>query len=249
MISTKIKLTFILIAAYVVLFEFLFPANGIFPSVSVILLSFTELIANYNLLINLTSTITAVYITIFANYLIVKILFPYFSNKKFSNDLQKSKIAEILFSLFSYIPFILIAFLILLWLPDFVLDKYIIVLAVFLPGSLRVLLQTDYTDKSSYFYFYKSLGFKKSFILNKIIFKLVEPEYFLLQIKNHSLIWSVVLVTEFLQKQEGIGGILFQLFRYQDISSLFTVALIVTILIFIIQKMMIILFNRTYFWK
>lgn len=249
MISTKIKLIFFLIAAYVVLFEFIFPANGVFPSVSVIILSLTELIDNYSLLINLTSTFAAVYITIFANYLIVKILFPFLISSNFDFDQQKSKSAETILSIFTYVPFILIAVLILVWLPEFVLDKYIIVLAVFLPGSLQALLQTDYSDKTNYYYFYKSLGIKKSFILNKIIFKLVEPEYFLYQIKNHSLIWCVVLVTEFIQKREGVGSILFNLYKYQDVASLFTVVIIVALIVFTIQIVMNILLNKAYFWK
>lgn len=247
--STRIKILIVVLAVYLILFEFLFPTNGILPSVTVILLSISELIKNYNFLSNLTSTFAAVYITILANYLIAKILFAIVGGIKSNKFPVGSEIIKPITSIFLYVPFILIVLLFLIWLPDFYLDKYLIAILIFLPRSLMELFERSNSIKTDYFYFYKSLGFSNIQVMNKIIFKLIEPEFFQSQLKNHSLIWSVVIVTEFIQRQEGIGGILFTVFKYQDISLLFTIALLISLVIFIFQKILNSLYNKVYFWK
>ncbi|AFH49461.1 Hypothetical protein IALB_1754 [Ignavibacterium album JCM 16511] len=246
--SNKIKILIFASAAYVILFEFLFPANGFFPSVSVILFSATELFEKYNFTKNLISTFAAVYFTILVNYLIAKILFVILFRKKFEESSDDGY--TITFLAFSYyIPFILIVLLILVWFPDFTFDKYVVAILVFLPKNLLKFSTEQKHNLKSYFYFYKSLGLKNSTILNKIILKLNEPDYFLNQIKDHTLVWSVVLITEFIQQKEGIGGILFTVFKYQDISLLFTVIILVTIMVLVLQKLLNLLYDKVYFWR
>ena len=247
--SIKVKIVILILLTYLILFEFLFPANGLFPSISVILLSISELITDYNFLSNLASTVAAVYITVLVNYLIAKILLSVIGWIKSGKFSLGSEILLPITSIFHYIPFILIALLFLIWFPDFILDKYLIAILILLPQSLSEVFDKNNSDKASYFYFYKSLGLKDHQVMNKIIFRLIEPEILLSQLKNHSLIWSVVIVTEFIQRQEGIGGILFTVFKYQDISLLFTITLLISLLVFIAQKILNLVYNKVYFWK
>lgn len=245
----KIKIIIFSLVAYIALFEFIFPLNGFFPSVTVIFLSLTDLLQNYNFALNLISTFAAVYVTFFFNYLFTKFLFPYLISKKVEQESFDSSSIHSIVSIFSFIPFILIALLILAWFPDFILDKYIVALIILLPKNLMEILEYDILNHKNYFYFYNSVGVDKTTILNKIIFKLIEPEYFLYQLKNHSLIWSIIIITEFIQQKEGVGGILRTVFKYQDISLIFTITILVSLLVFVIQKVLNLLYNKVYFWK
>jgi ABC-type nitrate/sulfonate/bicarbonate transport system permease component len=243
--SLKIFLTVILI--YVILFEFIFPSNKIFPSFSVIWLSTVELFDKYNFLMNLISTLSAVYISILVNYLLIKILFHYF--QKYQSEQMSNSSDSNVFRFLTFIPFFLISIIVVLWLPEFILTKYIVAVLVFFPFTLNELLTQKGNDSSEYFGFYKSLGLKDTTITNKILFKLKEPEYFYSQLKNHSLIWSVVLIVEFLQQQEGIGNILRIAFKYQDISITFTIAFIISLTIYFLHFGFGKLYNKIYFWK
>lgn len=239
--SFKIILAVILI--YLILFEFIFPSNKIFPSAYVIWLSTIELLDNYNFLMNLISTISAVYISILFNYLMMKILFPYFL-KHLKNSSERNFISFI-----TFIPFFFISIIFVLWLPEFIFTKYLVASLVIFPFILNELIFQKENDSSEYYDFYKSLGLKETTIKNNILFKLKEPEYFYSQLKNHSLIWSVVLIVEFLQQQEGIGNILRIAFKYQDISITFTITILILLTVYFLHFAFRKLYDKIYFWK
>lgn len=243
----RLNIFLVVILIYLLLFEFIFPSNRIFPSVSVIWLSTVELFDKYNFLLNLISTLSAVYASVFINYLLTKISFPYF--QKYQSDKASNSSDNNIFSFLTFIPFFLISIIVVLWLSDFILTKYIITTLVFFPFTLNELLTQKGNDSSEYFDFYKSLGLKEIIITNKILFKLKEPEYFYTQLKNHSLIWSVVLIVEFLQQQEGIGNILRIAFKYQDISITFTITIIISLIIYFLHFVFRKLYNKIYFWN
>lgn len=239
--SFKIILAIIFI--YLILFEFIFPSNKIFPSASIIWLSIIELFDKFNFLMNLLSTLSAVYISILFNYLMMKILFPYFRDH-LMNSAERNFISFI-----TFIPFFLLSIIFVLWLPDFIFTKYLVASLIIFPLTLNELFCQSGDDSSEYYDFYKSLGLKETTIKNKIIFKLKEPEYFYSQLKNHTLIWSVVLIVEFLQQQEGIGNILRIAFKYQDISITFTITIIISLTVFLLHFAFKKLYDKIYFWK
>ena len=243
--SVKIILAVILI--YLILFEFIFTSNKIFPSASVIWLSTIELFDKYNFLINLISTISAVYISIIFNYLLTKIFFRYLT--KYQSDKMISSYKNNFVNLITFIPFFFISLIFVLWLPEFVLTKYLIASLVLFSFTLNELLSQKENDSSEYYDFYKSLGLKKTTIINKVLFKLKEPEFFNSQLKNHSLIWSVILIVEFLQQQEGIGNILRIAFKYQDISITYTITLFISLTVYLLHFAFRKLYNKIYFWK
>lgn len=243
----RLNIFLVVILIYLLLFEFIFPSNRIFPSVFVIWLSTVELFDKYKFLLNLISTLSAVYASVFINYLLTKISFPYF--QKYQSDKASNSSDNNIFSFLTFIPFFLISIIVVLWLSDFILTKYIVAVLVFFPLTLNELLTQKGNDSSEYFDFYKSLGLKETTITNKILFKLKEPEYFYTQLKNHSLIWSVVLIVEFLQQQEGIGNILRIAFKYQDISITFTITIIISLTIYFLHFGFRKLYNKIYFWN
>lgn len=239
--SVKIILAVILI--YLILFEFIFTSNKIFPSASVIWLSTIELFDKYNFLMNLFSTLSAVYIAILFNYLMMNILFPYF-RKHLINSSERNFISFI-----TFIPFFLISIIFVIWLPEFIFTKYLVASLVIFLFTLNDLFSQKKNDSSEYYDFYKSLGLEETTIINKVLFKLKEPEYFYSQLKNHSLIWSVVLIVEYLQQQEGIGNILRIAFKYQDISITFTITLFISLTVYLLHFAFRKLYDKIYFWK
>ncbi|MGQ9799242.1 MAG: ABC transporter permease subunit [Ignavibacterium sp.] len=241
--SKNFKIILAIITVYLILFEFIFPSNKILPSASVIWLSTIELFDKYNFLMNLLSTLSAVYISILFNYLMMKILFP-FSQVYLINSSDKNFISFI-----TFIPFFFISLIFVFWLPEFILTKYIVTVVVFFLITINELLSQGTKESMEYYDFYKSLGLKETTIKNKILFKLKEPKYFYSQLKNHSLIWSVVLIVEFLQQQEGVGNILRIAFKYQDISITFTITIFISLTVYFLDFAFKKLYNKIYFWK
>lgn len=239
--SFKIFLVVILI--YLIIFEFIFPSNKIFPSASVIWLSAIELYDKYNFLMNLLSTLSAVYISVLFNYLLTKILFPYF--RKYLTNTSENNFINFI----TFIPFFLLSIIFVLWLQDFIFTKYLVASLVLFPFTFNRLFTQKENDSTEYLDFYKSLGLKETTIINKILFKLKEPEYYYTQLKNHSLIWSLVIIVEFLQQQEGIGNILRIAFKYQDISITFTITIFISLTVYFLHFAFRKLYHKIYFWK
>ncbi|WP_337866154.1 ABC transporter permease subunit [Ignavibacterium sp.] len=232
---------------YLILFEFIFPTNKLFPSVTVIWLSIFELFVQYNFATSLLSTLAAVYLTFFIHYIFIITSFPFLVKYQPENCLITLK--NNFFKFFFYIPFLLLALLIILWLPDFIFNKYLVSFFVILSICLNDLNLTNDKSLSDYFNFYNTLGIKKSTIVSKIIFNLKEPELFNSYLKNHTLIWAVILLVEFLQQKDGIGSILRIVFKYHDIALTFTIALITSSIIFLLHFGFRKLYNRIYFWN
>lgn len=232
---------------YLILFEFIFPSNIFFPSVTVIWLSIIELFEQYNFAQSLRSTITAVYLTFFIHYFITKIFFPFiikYESGSFYISLKKNFL-----QFFFYTPFILLALIIILWFPDFIFSKYIVALVFLSSLCLNELNLPNDKSLSEYFHFYTTIGIKKSKIVNKIIFTLKEPELFQTYLKIHPLIWTVILLVEFLQQKNGIGSILKIVFKYQDVALTFTVMIITSLILFLLHLGFRKLYNRIYFWS
>lgn len=236
------KIIFAAMSIYMILFEFIFPSNKFFPSATVIWLSTIELFDKFNFLMNLLSTFSAVYISILLHYLLTKIFFPYF--RKYLTRISENNS----FSLINFIPFFFISLIFVLWFPDFILIKYIVAIVVFFPFTVNELLSQKTKDLSEYLDFYKSLGLKENTITNKILFNLKEPEFFNFELKNHSLIWSIVIIVEFLQQQEGIGNILRIAFKYQDISITFTITILISLIVYLLHLAIRKLYDKIYFW-
>lgn len=247
--SLIVKIIFFVFLLYLILFEFLFPTNRFFPSFSVVWFSINELIEKYNFLSRFVSTFAAVYLTFFISYVIVRMSFNFVISKNSVNSKYIPSYLDIVLSFFANLPFVLIIFLILLWFPDFIFNKYLISLLILLSINFSYLRGIKVSDNSDYFLFYKSLGLSDSFIFNRIIFKLKEPEFFLLQLENHSFIWSVVIISEFIQQNEGIGYIFFNAHRYNDISLMFSLFLFIATIVFVINFLLKIFFHKVYFWS
>lgn len=237
----------IIAAIYLILFEFVFPANKYIPSVTVIGLSIIELFEQYNFALSLLSTIAAVYLTFFIHFIFMKISFPLLI--KYQPDNSSITLKKNFFNFFYYIPFLLLALIIILWFPDFILNKYIVAFFVLSSFCLNEFNLRNDKSLSDYFDFYTTIGFKKSNIVNKIIFGLKEPEFFQIYLKKHSLIWTVILLVEFIQQKDGIGSILRIVFKYQDVSLTFTITLISSMILFLLHFGLRKLYNRIYFWN
>lgn len=232
---------------YLILFEFIFPAYNFFPSVTVIWLSIIELIQHYNFAANLLSTIAAVYLTFFIHYFITKIFFPFII--KYEPGNSSISLKKNFLNFFFYIPFLLLALIIILWFPDFIFNKYIVAFIFISSICFNEINLPNDKSFSDYFDFYTTLGIKKTTIFSKIIFNLKEPELFKTYLKNHSLIWTVILLVEFLQQKDGIGSILRIVFKYQDFALTFTIMIITSSILFLLHFGFRKFYDRIYFWN
>jgi len=246
--SKKFKIFLLLTFIYLILFEFIFPHNKIFPSASVIFLSIDELLSTHNFTINIISTSAAVYTSVFVNYVLMKILFAYLFD--YNSDTVISCTLKTISYFIFLVPFVLISLLFVLWFPDFLLNKYIVaVISVFSISFIEINDACKKITTSANLDFYKSIGLKESVIKNKILFKYTEPQLFDIQLRYHPLIWSVVLIVEYFQQKEGVGNILNTVLKFHDVSLAFTLTLILFAIVFLLQALLLKLYNRIYFWE
>ncbi len=78
--TNKTKINFYLIVIFIIIWtiltELLFKGSQVFPSPSLIIISFIDLFTSYNFLINLISSISVIYISIILTIAIIRIKFP-----------------------------------------------------------------------------------------------------------------------------------------------------------------------------
>ncbi len=108
---------YILFAAFVlwiILFEFIFPANNFLPAPRIVILSIPALFNDYHLIVNFFETISVVYLPPLLAY-----LFLYFiRGSLFSQSVSTKFIMDFLSQIPLYFPAILVGILFILWFPD-----------------------------------------------------------------------------------------------------------------------------------
>lgn len=220
------------LAAYLVLwillFEFILPANEILPKPSIVILSFGALWKDYNLPLNFFSTVSNVYLSIAVSYLLVFVLKRILikSNhfvKNFFNSLNW-------FS--KYLPGIIIGLFLIYWFPYSQLINFIFVLGIAF-FSLIIKFQDEikhlnhtYVDSA------RTLGADEKTISNMVIWKSIQHNLVGHFIELHSYLWSALIIFEFIKGGYGLGNIFKQALNYKDLSALFSVSIITAITIF-----------------
>ena len=228
--QTKIFLFVLLyFSLWIILFEFIIPANNTVPKPSIVFLSFSALWNDYNLLTNSLVTITSVYIPLIAAYFLLE-LFASLLIKP-SNFLEDFLMSLNWFS--NYIPAIIFGIFLIYWFPYSNLIEFIFSFVFgFLSLAILYLVEVKHVERE-YLDSAISLGANEGIILRKVIWKAVQPKLFRHLIKLHFNIWSVLIIFEFIKGSNGIGEIFRLSLSYHDVSALFAVFLITGVLIYL----------------
>lgn len=244
--KTKINfyLIIIIVIIWTILTELLFKGSQIFPSPSLIIISFIDLFTNYNFLINLISSISVIYISIFLTITIIRIKFPFFN--------YNSTIIKYLMqipSFFLFVPGIMIAVLLIYWFGDNYLIKLFYTVFITLLFSYQIILNFDSSEIVNQINAVKSLGVSDSLIRRKIIWKFMEPEILKNLLEKHLYLWSTVIAFEFIQNSYGIGSVLRSALEFNDLSIIISLIILLSIIVFIGEKLLRFINEKYFFWK
>lgn len=222
--SIILSFIFSLIFIYIVLFEFIIPANKFLPKPSILLDSIPSLFNDYNFLFSFLFTVSTIYATMVISYFFIKA-----GNQLLINFLNQFPGLKNLFVLGKYFIPIFLVFLFELWFSSSVWGEYLYVLIIIM-GILKESvsnqiknIRTEFIDSA------KSLGIDDSGIIKNVVWKSLQPGLFSSLRKNHIIIWGYLLLYEFICNTGGIGSIFNTALNYNDLSI---VVLLITLTIF-----------------
>jgi|GEM_PF-1650879 len=244
----KRKINFYLILIFlfvwIILTELLFNDNQIFPSPSLVILSLQDLFSSYDFLLNLISSVSAIYISIFITILIIKIKYPFINNN--------SRIINYLMQIpkfFFIVPEILIGTLLIYWFRDSYFIKLFYAVFIISIFIYQTILKYDLSKIADKIDAVKSLSVTKGIVRKKIIWKFMEPEIFKNLIDNHVYLWSIVIAFEFIQNSDGIGFVLRSALEFNDLAIIISLIILIAIIVYAAEKLLKFINDKYYFWN
>jgi len=242
--KNKIKFLSVVIFLYVILFEFIIPANKYFPKPSIIYDTFFDLLNDYNLMSSLILTGLVILSALLFSYLLIYLvrgnLMPFL--EKYNN------ISEVL-KVFEVVPFIFIPIVLIFWVGASFLTEVIFVFVIavafwlFKVESLQKFVKQSYIDSA------KSLNIPKSKIYKDIYWKSIEPQLIISFRKLNIYLWSVAILFEYIVGYFGVGSVYFQAYMYKDISAVFTLTIILSVIICIFDLFLLLIDKQIIFWS
>jgi len=214
---------------WVLLFEFILPANNILPRPSVVLLSFGALWNYYRLPVNLSASFSAVYLSIIVAYFLTSLLSGYIIRRNHF-------VAEFLLSLHwfsNFIPALVFGLFLIYWLPDSIYIKYIFTFSMAFLSIIIKVKEESVKVKREYIDSALSLGLDEHAIAKKVIWKSIQPAIIKYLIVLQFNIWSVLIAFEYIKRGYGLGSIYRLALEYKDLSALFTISIIIGVIIYI----------------
>jgi ABC-type nitrate/sulfonate/bicarbonate transport system permease component len=242
---TNSKYVYLLIAfvlIWIVFYEFILSSNFILPRPYFVMLSLGDLFAKYNILINIISTISAIYSTIIAAFIVMWAFRIYLVNGH--NIIKYAAAALGWFA--GFIPSILIAIFLIYWLGGSEYVKYIF--GFFTCFTLLFIKLEDETRKlgDEYIDAAVSLGADNKMVAGKIRWKAAEPALAGYVPEIHLYLWSMIIIIEYIKGGYGLGVVFREALLYKDLPVLFSSALFTLIVIFAGESL-IKYFNNKYF--
>ncbi len=219
-------LTFVFV--YVLLFEFILPVNKILPKPSLLLESYSSLWTDYNLFGAFAITTSVIYLSIIVGYLFAAsisgmLIKSFYNTPGIFNGLK----------IFRYFPAFFYAILFAYWFEGSIIAEFIFTfLAVVFILGLNIFNQLG-SVKPEYIESAKSLGIYESKIYSEVIWKSIQPEIFESLFRLHYYIWVLVLLFEFVGGSDGFGLIYRSLLTFQDLAALFSLAILISLLIWL----------------
>jgi ABC-type nitrate/sulfonate/bicarbonate transport system permease component len=230
---------------WIILFEFVFPPNHFLPKPSIVVLSIISLFRDYQFLVNLLSSISAIYLSAIAAGLFLWLFRRYLIN-------NKNIFGYIAFSLdwiSGIVPGILIGLFLIVWLPDSEFSKYIFIFFACFTCLIKKLENELKNVKSEYIDVSVSLGAPKNFISDKVCWKAIEPALAESMTDLHFYLWSMLIVFEMINGGLGLGEVLRAAILYKDLAGLFASVLIICLIIFAGSTIIKYFKNKFIFWS
>ncbi len=92
--------------------------------------------------------------------------------------------------------------------------------------------------KEEYIISARSLGLNKNEIVNNVIWKSIQPAVNETFLKNHIIIWGLVIVYEFICRTGGVGTIFNLALKYNDLSLVIVLIAILIVSIIVMELLL-----------
>ncbi len=236
------KFIITLLFVYLILFEFILPVNKVLPQPSQILESFAESWNVYVMFQSIVSTTSVIYVSMLLAYLLILGVLKIAPTLFASVELSSIKPMK-------YIPFIFPVLLFLFWFGASIWGEFFF--AFVLVSALLKLeaanrlknINREYLDVAV------NLGLSRHEAAKKIVPKILGKHLYHELAEKHYLIWMVILFYEFAEKGNGLGGIYYRALYYNDFVFLFVVTIIITLLIWVGEKILVVIEAKYFNWE
>ncbi|MGK9475855.1 ABC transporter permease [Melioribacter sp. OK-6-Me] len=237
-----VKFIITLLFVYLVLFEFILPVNKVLPQPSQILESLAESWYVYNIFQSIASTTSVIYVSMFIAYLLIlgilKVVPALFAS------IELSTVKPI-----KYVPFVFPVLLFLFWFGASFWGEFLfafVLISAFLKLSAANGLKNI---KKEYLDVAVNLGLSRHEAAKKIAHKILGKHLYHELSEKHYLLWMAILFYEFAEKGNGLGGIYYRALYYNDFVFLFVVTIITTILIWVGEKILVLIEEKYFNWE
>lgn len=229
---------------YIVLFEFILPINKVLPKPSSLYESFIHIWVDYRLLFAFTTATSVIYIAI-----TLSVLFVYVGAKYFIKLFVEMRYSILSFQIFRFIPIFFIAVLFNFWLPDNLLAELLFGFLVATFFAMNKLFDESKKIKEEYLLVARNLNLSQSDIYKNIYWKSSLPAFAKYYEKIHLSLWTLILTYEFIDNTHGFGFIFRTALDYKDFIALYTLAIILSLLIWLGNSVIRFVNNKIIYWS
>lgn len=217
---------FILFVLWIILFEFILPENGFLPKPGIVLLTIPALFEDYHLLANFFTTVSAVYLPLLLSYLFLFLFRQWIFSGSGSKHLEKKWISVLVY----FIPAIPAGLFLVFWFPHSFYPEYLF--SFIISTSWWLIRAGEQVSRlnANYSTAFRSFGADDRFISKHIIWFEVLPGIFSKLPGFHIHLWGLILIFEFIMNYYGMGAILRQILLFHDLSALFLLTIIISVI-------------------
>ncbi len=233
----------VLLFVYILLFEFVLPINQLFPRPSILIESVPSLFKDYKFFDSLMFTISIIYTSLLVAYFLLK-----FSSKLIIKTANFLPAIKHLLDYSKYFLPVLFIFLFNLWFADSIWGEILFIILLISASLKTALIKSVLSVNQEYIDSAKSLDLNDNQIITDVIWKSVQPYVFSEIKKSHILLWSYAIIYEFICKTDGIGNVFRLAVKYNDISVVILIILVVVLFIVLGEFLLGKIKTKFFFW-
>jgi ABC-type nitrate/sulfonate/bicarbonate transport system permease component len=238
------SITILFVILYVIIFEFTWVTQNLFPKPTLLLESFMSLLSEYNLVDAFFET-TAV---IFPSILIAILIIEIFSKIFLSVFIDYNGIKNIT-TPFKYFSFFFFALLLNFLFQNSLFVEFVFTILFVIGLLLQIISKETDSIKEEYVIAAKSLGLSSNQIFSQVIWKSLKPNVYGKLVSIHTGAWVVVIIYEFIGSTNGVGAIYRLAFDYNDLLSIISLGIFISLVILLVNSLIKIVVSKLIFWK
>ena len=244
LVKNSVILFVTLLFIYIVLFEFILPINKVLPKPSLLYESFLHIWTDYNLLFAFTTTTSVIYAAI-----VLSALLFFASSTVFLKLFVEMRYSFFSFRIFRFVPIFFLAVLFNYWLPNNLLAELLFGFLTTFFLAMNKLFNESRNINEEYLLVARNLALSKGDIYKKVYWKSSLPALAKYYEQIHLSLWTLILIYEFIDNTHGFGFIFRTALGYQDFTTLFTLAIILSLLIWFGNSVIRFINKKIIYWS